>query len=348
MQTFGGIPTIEGWRIFTAVQRVAHENKYHPVREYLDGLSRFDPRELAEVHFDDWLTYYCGAADNTYTRAIGSRFLVSAVVRILWPGCKADCSLILEGPQGIKKSTVFKMLASEQWFTDASEEIGSKDAALQRRGKWFWEHAELDNLNRGEVGRIKADMSRTVDRFRPPYGRNMIEEPRQCVHCGTVNDNQYLRDPTGARRFWPVACGDSIDVDAIAADRDKLWAVAVQRYLQKARWYLDDPVLVALAKAEQDARYIEDVWDSVIAGWLDSQSAKHATIAELLEHALGIGDKSKWGKNDQNRVAQCLRHMGWENKTVRLGYGRGAKPVKRWVRPDVDGVTCVTYLDEDR
>jgi predicted P-loop ATPase/phage/plasmid primase-like uncharacterized protein len=340
MQTFGGIPTIEGWRIFTAVQRIAHENKFHPVRDYLDAL-RFDQRELDEVHFDDFLTYYCGVEDNLYPRAIGSRFLISAVARIYWPGCKVDCSLILEGPQGLKKSTAFEILASKPWFTDASEEIGSKDAALQRRGKWFWEHAELDNLNRGEVGRIKADMSRTVDRFRPPYGRNMIEQPRQNVHCGTVNDRQYLRDPTGARRFWPAKCGERIDTDALTADRDKLWAVAVQRYRQKARWYLDDPVLVEMAKVEQDARYVEDAWEPLIAGWLDANARRSVTVADLLEHALGIFDKSKWTKEQQGRVTGCLKHLGWEYKNARLGFGRGSKVAKRWVRPDDDGVLPV-------
>jgi predicted P-loop ATPase len=330
MQTYGGIPTIDGWRIFTAVQRIANERKFHPVRDYLNAL-RFDECELAEVHFDDWLTYYCGVPDTPYTRAIGGCFLIGAAARIYRPGCKMDTCLILEGKQGLKKSTVFKTLASEPWFTDASEEVGSKDAALQRRGKWFWEHAELDNLTRGDVSRIKADMSRSVDRFRPPYGHNMVEEPRQSVHCGTVNDSQYLRDATGARRFWPAACGPEIDIKALAADRDKLFAIAVMRYRLKALWYLDDPEVVRLAEAEQDERYEEDVWHPLIVAWLETNNRQSVTIADVLADALNITDRGRWPRADQMRVAACLKRLGWVRKHVRVG------SIWQWryARPDV-------------
>ena len=331
MQRYGGIPTIDGWRIFSAVSRVAAETKFHPVRDYLDGFD-FDQAELATVHFEDWLTRYCGVDDTPYSRAIGSRFLISMPARIYLPGCKADCALVLEGPQGIKKSTVFKTLASEPWFTDATEEVGSKDAALNRRGKWLWEYAELDNLARADISRVKADMSRTHDRFRPPYGRNTIEEPRQCVHGGTVNDSQYLRDPTGARRFWPARCG-VIDIEALARDRDKLFAVAVQRYRAKANWFLDTPKLVELAKAEQDARYVPDAWDPIITEWLDEQRLHTVTVAHVLFEALDIRDKSKWSDREQARVVKCLRRLGWEHKQVRIGSRAENKRAWRWVKP---------------
>ena len=147
---------------------------------------------------DRWLSTYLGADDTEYSRAVGSRWLISAVARIFRPGAKADCCLILEGPQGIRKSTALRTVAGE-YFTDELADLGSKDAAMQTRGVWIIELSELDNLSHAEVARIKAFMSRTTDRFRPPYGMRLVESPRQCVFAGTVNHGTYLRDETGGQ-----------------------------------------------------------------------------------------------------------------------------------------------------
>jgi len=202
-----------------AIQTAARDRPIHPVKSYLHGL-KWDgvPR------VDTWLSDYLGAENTGYARAVGSRWLLSAVARIFRPGAKADCCLILEGPQGIRKSTALKTLAGE-FFTDELADLGSKDAAMQTRGVWIIELSELDSLSHSEVARIKAFMSRTTDRFRPPYGMRLVESPRQCVFAGTVNHSTYLRDETGGRRFWPITCG-RIEVEALARDRDQLWAEA--------------------------------------------------------------------------------------------------------------------------
>jgi len=205
-----------------AVQTAARDRPFHPVKTYLQGL-HWDGTERV----DRWLSRYLGTDDTEYSRAVGSRWLTSAVARIFRPGAKADCCLILEGPQGIRKSTALRTLAGE-YFTDELADLGSKDAAMQTRGVWIIELSELDSLSHSEVARIKAFMSRTTDRFRPPYGMRLVESPRQCVFAGTVNHSAYLRDETGGRRFWPIACG-RIDVDALARDRDQLWAEAKNR-----------------------------------------------------------------------------------------------------------------------
>ena len=192
-----------------AVQTAARDHPFHPVKAYLQGL-RWDGVE----RLDRWLSTYLGADDTDYSRAVGSRWLISAVARIFQPGAKADCCLILEGPQGIRKSTALRTIAGE-YFTDELADLGSKDAAMQTRGVWIIELSELDNLSHAEVARIKAFMSRTTDRFRPPYGMRLVESPRQCVFAGTVNHGTYLRDETGGRRFWPVVCG-RIDVEGLA------------------------------------------------------------------------------------------------------------------------------------
>jgi predicted P-loop ATPase len=132
---------------------------------------------------DHWLSAYLGVEDTEYSRAVGARWLISAVARLFRPGAKADCCLILEGPQGIRKSTALRTLAGE-YFTDELADLGSKDAAMQTRGVWIIELSELDSLSHSEVAPIKAFMSRTTDRFRPPYGVRLVESSRQCVFAG--------------------------------------------------------------------------------------------------------------------------------------------------------------------
>jgi putative DNA primase/helicase len=326
MQTEGGLRTIIDRPVLQAVSLLAQENPFHPVRDYFDRLAW-----EGEQRLDRWLNYYCGCEDNEYHRAIGSRFLIGIVARIYQPGCKADCCLILEGDQGIRKSTAFKTIATPEWFTDEISDLGSKDAAMQLRGKLIVELAELDALGKAEVSRQKIYMSRTDDEFRLPYGKLVVKFPRQNSFAGSVNDSQYLRDPTGGRRFWPAKCGKSIDIGALGKDRDQLFAEAVARYHNKAAWYLDDPELVKLAKAAQDARYQEDAWEAPIAEWLNKNGRQTVTVAGMLTEALDINDKSKWNRADQMRVGICLRHLGWERKQVRIGVGREW----RYVRPSL-------------
>ncbi len=178
-----------------AVQAVASKHAFHPIRDYLgmlewDGIKRIDK----------WLPDYLGAESTPYVRAVGPRWLIGGVARVHEPGCKCDCCLILEGGQGTLKSTALLALGTP-WFTDELSDLGSKDAALQLLGAWIIELPELDAMQRAEVSRIKAFMSRSIDRYRPPYGRRVVAVPRQCIFAGTVNHETYFKDETGARRF---------------------------------------------------------------------------------------------------------------------------------------------------
>ena len=290
-----------------AAQTVAKDRSFHPVRTYIES-TVWDGVERLET----WLSAYLGVEDGPYTRAVGSRWLISAVARVYRPGSKADCCLILEGAQGSKKSTALKTLAG-RWFTDELADLGSKDSALQTRAVWMIELSELDTLSRSEVSRIKAFMSRTTDRFRPPYGKRLIESPRQCVFAGTVNHSTYLRDDTGARRFWPVACG-RIDIDALARDRDQLWAEAKVRFDAGSPWWLDSTELVAEAAEMQAARFEGDPWEEVVARWIEGRSS--TSVSEVLSNCLDK-PKAQWTQGDKNRVARCFRTLGWERYRAR-------------------------------
>jgi putative DNA primase/helicase len=316
-----------------SVAAIARDIRIHPVRDYLGGL-RWDGVPRLEA----WAIQYLGAEDTPLNRAFGSRWMISAVARIMRAGAKVDHMLILEGPQGARKSSALKVLAGEPWFTDELAEIGSKDAAQQMRGIWIIEIAELDAISRAEVSRIKAFLTRTTDRYRPPYDRYVIEVPRQCVFAGSVNPDTYLRDETGNRRFWPLRCG-SIDLDALRRDRDQLWAETVARYREGAIWWLDEPELVAAAKAEQDQRYQADAWDSRIDRWLtfERRRVNHGyagyddwrdeevertsplfdvSVGEILEGALGI-EPARWTKADQMRVGAYLKIWRWKRYQAR-------------------------------
>jgi predicted P-loop ATPase len=308
-----------------AVQAVAKDRRFHPVREYLDSLNWDGTRRI-----DNWLSHYLAAEQSNYTSAVGARWLISAVARIYRPGCKADCCLILEGPQGLLKSTAIKTIAGE-WFTDEIADLGGKDAAMQTRGVWVIEIAELDSMSRGDVSKIKAFMSRATDRFRPPYGKRLIESPRQCVFAGSVNKSEYLRDETGGRRFWPVPC-TRIRIDSLSRDRDQLWAEAVRRYQQGTPWWLDSPELNTVAQEEQADRYEQDAWQGIIRAWVaqpkqrtDGQghplepftsTEESVTSEDVLLHAIGKRQEF-WTPQDAARVKRCLEALGWRRR--RLG-----------------------------
>src|ERR1019366_3150309 len=215
-----------------AVQTVAREHPFHPVRDYLNSLKWDGVKRI-----DDWLGPYLGADPSDYVRGVGSKWLIGAVARIREPGCKNDTCLILEGEQGTLKSTALRTL-TDPWFTDDIAELGTKDSALQLRGVWLIELSELASMHPSEISRTKAFMSRNTDRFRPPFGRRPIEVPRECFFAGTVNQSAYLRDETGGRRFWPVKRG-AINIAELRRDRDQLWAEAVHQYGAGPSWWLD-------------------------------------------------------------------------------------------------------------
>jgi putative DNA primase/helicase len=312
-----------------AVQTVARENAFHPVKDYLNGLE-WDRKP----RLDHWLTTYLGAEASPFTSAVGSRWLISAVARIFQPGCQVDHTMLLEGPQGIRKSTALRVLASDEWFADHISELGSKDSRIELHGKWILEMSEMDRVRRGELERVKAFLTARTDHFRVPYGRRAEDVPRTCVFAASVNDETPLTDETGNRRFWPVRCG-SINIPALTRDRDQLWAEAYKRYRDGVVWWLDSDELNKLAKAEQEERYDLDIWHETIMDWANDPKQRFekdgasqlpiepfisvagcVTVTDVLVHAIGR-ELERCTQTDKNRVARCLTHEGWKRKQDR-------------------------------
>jgi len=208
--------------VFEALTVLVHNNQIHPLRDALDALDAWDetPR------LGTWLTNHFGCeGDSDYLSQVFTKWIVAMVARIYEPGVKFDWMPIFEGAQGVGKSSFGRLLAGDDHFLDWLPNLGDKDAALALQGIWAAEMGELSQFRRNEIETIKAFITRTVDKVRPPYGRKSIEMPRQCVFFGTTNRENYLTDDTGNRRFKPVKVGE-LDFKALKRDRSQLLAEA--------------------------------------------------------------------------------------------------------------------------
>jgi predicted P-loop ATPase len=317
-----------------AANLVASEVRRHPVQEYLDGLAWDGTQRLTNwlALLGVWVPARDAAPEElravraklAYLQQAGRCWMISAVARIYAPGCKADHALILEGPQGMLKSSALAALVPDpSWFTDEIADLGSKDAAQDLRGKWIIELGELSAMKRGEVERVKAFMSRSVDHYRPSYGRRSRDYPRGCVFAGSTNADTYLADESGGRRFWPVAVGE-IDLAALRRDRDQLWAEAVVAYRAGEKWWLD-PEAEKAAAAEQAGRRIADPWEQhVMAGakatwaaWVaKARNAAPVTIDGVLS-ALNLPSERR-DQGAANRVARIFKAHGWQRVQRRV------------------------------
>jgi predicted P-loop ATPase len=300
----------------------ADENRFHPVENYLRGLQWDQVPRLGT-----WLSVYLGAELSKYSEHIGRMFLTSMVARIAVPGCQADHMMVLEGPQGILKSSACKVLG-DPWFSDNLPDItAGKEVSQHLRGHWLVEVSEMHAMNRAEATLLKSFISRREERYRPAYGRVEVQEPRQCVFVGTTNMEQYLRDSTGGRRFWPVKTGVSarINIDALARDRDQLFAEAVVGYQQGDWWWPDAQFESEYIKPAQSERYAGDVmWEDKIEKHISGRG--RVTVAEIAKDCLMFSDKDMRPEHGA-RITSILREAGWVSK--RNGRARYWEPGDR-------------------
>ncbi len=311
--------------VVEAVAVVAADNSWHPVREYLDGLV-WD----RQGRLDFWLQSALGAAPSSYVTKVSARWMISAVARVMDPGCKADSVLILEGGQGEGKSTALSVLGGA-WFMDSPINLGDKDAYQAIRGKWIIELGELDSFNKAESTKAKQFFSAYIDTYRESYGRRTVDVPRQCVFAGTTNQDEYLKDTTGNRRYWPVFCS-FVDIPHLREIRDQLWAEAVARYKAGERWWVEKHEAPEFAE-QQDARYMVDVWEHPIRDWLEQPERKDlVTGDQVFADALKL-DLGHWGKPEQMRVGQIMHRLGWRRKRCSTATRSGHRPWG-YIKPD--------------
>lgn len=305
-----------------AIQAVARKTIVHPVRDWLLSLA-WDGTPRIDAFVGDYL----GGSRSKYSAAVGRRWLISAVARAMIPGAKVDSMLVLEGVQGIGKSSALRLLAGAKWFADSGIAIGDKDSYQALRRKWIFELAELSSIRGREVERVKNFLSSQVDTYRASYGRRTQDYPRQVVFAGSTNDSEYLTDPTGARRFWPVRCA-VIDLAAIERDRVQLWAEARAAYDAGEPWHLDTPDLRDLAAQEAAERAEEDPWETFIRRWLNDPIRAHRreegiTTADVLGGAIGMAAE-RITRGVTMRVGHVLRGMGYHRRQVRAADGSRA------------------------
>lgn len=302
---------------------VARDSMFHPVREYLGALE-WDREPRLQI----WLVNYLNASGEIpYLAAVGRKFLISAVARIMSPGCQVDHVLTLEAPQGAGKTSVARALAvCPEWFAGELPDIHSKDARLQLVGHWIVEIAELKAIRTAELEVQKNFITQTHDTFRPPYARRTSQFPRQCVFIATTNESEYLRDRTGNRRWWPVKCGQSIELSALVRDRDQLWAEAVTRFQAGEAWHLTAEE-TALALEQQQERVHVTELEQDVRTYLEAAHAnsKEITVKDVLVHGLHL-DPDKPAYSDTARklgpaVAEALERCGWR-KDARRGHER--------------------------
>lgn len=326
-------------------------------KEYFEGLSWDGVARLDTLIID-----YLGAEDSEYTRQVTRKAFIAVVARaITEKAVKFDNMVILTGKQGIGKSTLLSKLAGD-WFTDNIVDFNSKDTLLLLQNCIIVEVPELQGFNKADSNRLKQFLGQKTDKYRAPYERREEEHPRHCVFFGTTNDDEFLRDSTGNRRYWPIEVGKNKPIKnvfkGLDSEKDQIWAESVVRFLAGEALYLEGDVL-KVAEEEQKSRLIVDPWESIIAEYLqrkipvnwfdrsieeqknywifkndeekDLVDRDRVCASEILTVCLGIEAKRQTSI-DRKRVVDIIRKMSDYKflKTIRFGksFGRTSGFIK--------------------
>lgn len=254
-------------KILDAVLIIEEKNKYHPIREYISSLTWDGTPRL-----DTLLMDYLGAEDNKYVRTVTRKALVAAVARVFKPGIKFDNTLVLVGKQGIGKSHIIRLLG-QCWFSDSFTTVQGKEAYEQLQNAWLIELAELSATRKAEAEAVKQFLSKCDDSYRVAYGKRVTKFPRQCVFFGTTNDNEFLKDKTGNRRFWPIVVGlnkskKNLWTDMNQAEIDQIWAEVLTIWRQGEKLYLE-PEVEKEAQNVQESHTEHSTKEGMIREYLD-------------------------------------------------------------------------------
>lgn len=290
--------------VYDAIIKVAKENTVDSAVEYLQSLV-WDK----QPRLDQWLVHVYGTPDDEYHQKVGSNWMKGLVTRILYPGSKFDYVLVLEGEQGSRKSTSLSVLGGS-WHVETTMSTDSKDFFMQFQGKAIVEFSEGETLNRTEVKRMKAIITTQSDKYRPPYERMSREFPRRCIFAMTTNQEEYLKDETGNRRWLPVRLEiASADIDWLRENRDQLFAEAYERVVVLKETNYEFPHEETLR--QQNSRRVSDPNEELIAAWYASLGEYNRnegiTINQVWTSALNNGFINKLNKWDEMAVAGVLK-----------------------------------------
>lgn len=352
------LPPMSRQTLEEATLMVARRHRIHPARERFEALrGTWDKTKRLRT----WLQRCCRAegrlqageeqsdleerlhnladADplGQYLARVGTWVVMALAARVLQPGCKFDYMLILEGGQGMGKSTLARVLGG-QWFADTGLVLGDKDSYQNLQGVLVYEWGELDSLTRAEVTKVKQFISSQVDRFRASFDRRPRDYPRQVVFIGTTNESHYLSDPTGNRRFWPVRVERQIDLKWLRENLDQMMAEALHYLDEGARFHPTASEQTNLFEPQQAERAVENALESAIRRYLYDENQKvgmnglngtlinEITLAELL-NALGIS-VDKQTQVMAKQASAVLGRLGWERGRASAS---GASKVRPWV-----------------
>lgn len=310
-----------------ALTNVADTRRYHPVRSYLaslrwDGIARI-ARVLEEVLRIPSPT----ALDHAMLRC----WFISAVARPTKPGCKVDTALVLVGKQGTFKSTFFRVL-SEPWFSDSYMDITNKDSLMQLASAWIYEWSEIESVtNSRQAGEIKKFVTSQSDTFRAPFARTVQRAPRSGVIVGTTNEDRFLNDETGSRRFWVLRVPEIVNRSLLERWRDQLWAEAAAALAKEESWWLERSEETTREERAEEFSVI-DPWTERLTNWIDQNGAEDYTAIELMSQALQLPARDQHSGNAR-RIGRTMRDLGFSRSKARpVREGRTLPPSWVWRR----------------
>ena len=295
------LPKVSLQTVGHAARHAAFAQRRNSVTTWLDSLEWDQEPRLA-----DWLADFLGAPRTGYTQALGTNWLIQMVARAYRPGCQADHMPVLEGPSGRGKSSAIAIIGGE-WYQAISQEFGGKSFLEAIQGQWLVEIPDMAGFGRREHGQIISAITTRNDRYRDSYGRNAEDHPRTTIFAATSETDDYLHDPRGVRRYWPIRCSE-LNLEALAEVRPQLFAEAVSLFKSGAPWHAMPERETA---EEQAKRQDGHIWLERVGEYC--RALRSVTVADIATFCI-MKEAKDQTRNDEMGIAKCLKLLGWKSK----------------------------------